>query len=492
MYVASVYTGHDASLAIVGEGKIVHLELERFTRKKHDSGNINWLYDLALKLIGISDDDVSCVVGISSLLGKGPNFWTELDTVFKFKEEKFSNHSLYQHPIYIISHYLAHAGYAFYTSPLEDARILTIDGQGDPFRIPFVDDDQKTDCAIGYARHLFGSIDFDWNLRWHPYQKIGWMWISASQKIFGGEYHEGKVMALIGIPSKIFQKKTKFSINTYHEVHRMQNMTTQVVNQLIEYREDDGVCLAGGVALNGIAVYDLLKSREDICHVHVPPSVHDGGLTVGAALYILHVVLKQPRAYYSPETISFCGYTNDELDRIPDMKKIAKFLKDGKIVALVHGKAESGPRALGHRSLLTNPMIYSLKGKLNRIKERAKWRPVAPVIMAEYAHQFFDLLNLSCYHYMTVIANGTTIGKMSLPSCFHYDGTARVQIVESGLLYELLKAFNELTSFPMLLNTSFNVNEPIVNTIDEAKRTFECCKEIDILVIGDKVIERHV
>lgn len=300
-------------------------------------------------------------------------------------------------------------------------------------------------------------------------------------------------MAAQGLPRDEVTARTGITLDQYDELRRLQQITNRTFDHLVPYQRTAGpVALAGGCALNGIAMYQLLQ-REDVSAVHVPPAVHDGGLTVGAAMLVLHKMLNVPRARYSKQDVAFCGYTESPLEGTPPIERIADALAAGKIVGVAYGAAESGPRALGHRSLLADARTLVSKDKLNRIKGRESWRPTAPVVLRELAGNFFDLINEDCYHYMTTIAQAHAGAEQLIPAALHVDGSARVQIVHRGdvPLGQIVCAFYERTQCPVVLNTSMNgPGEPICNTAEDALHFFHMSPEVDVMVIGEQWFER--
>lgn len=485
-YVVSTYIGHDASMAIVGEGRILHYEMERFSRAKHDGGSVDHYFDLMLADLGIDREEVVASVSLSGSMGSGPTSsgWTDHNEVYEGRTMAFKNGNI---PLLFVPHHTAHAAYAFYTSPYENARLVAMDGGGDCFRLPFLGK-WSTDATVGSASHAFGSDERQFDSWWHPCLNVGGMWIKASDDIFGVKYAEGKVMALEGIAVDQFQVRTGLDPATHAEVKAMQRFTNRVISEVVpRHPVNTPVCLAGGVALNGIGVYELLK-QSDVPAVWVPPAVHDGGLTIGGAMYALHRLMGEPRYHYSPSTVAFCGYMDRELVGELPAERIVHDLIGDKVVALAYGRAESGPRALGHRSLLANPTTPGIKDRINRMKGRDLWRPVAPVVLREDAERLFDLINPDCYHFMTTIAAATDECRAKYPAAIHDDGSARVQVVDRDhILGGILWRLKEATGCKLLLNTSFNSGgEAMVNTAVHARDTASRIRP-DTLVCGETV-----
>ena len=493
-YVAAFYQGHDSSLAIVGEGRIVHFEAERLSRTRHDSADMSrWLIDACAQL-GIQTSDIAAFAGISGAMGAAPSFYrTEV-------ELHRSDRSAcgVSRPTYCFPHHIAHVAYALYSSPYAAARIIAIDACGDGQVMPFRGA-HMPDCMYGWAVHPFGQCEpTEMRITRLTSQCVGACWIEACQALYGRPNCEGKIMALCGVPSSMWES-TGFTEEQRVEIRQLQEFTNQRFLELAAMTDaapfDHGrnrapLAFAGGCALNGIAVYNILKQRY-ATQIHVPPSVDDGGISVGAAMYVLHAILGEPRVEYSPDTIAFAGFTEPELEGAPPADRIAELLADGKVVALAHGRAESGPRALGHRSILADPRSLAMKDRINQIKGREAYRPVAPVVMKEYADDLFDLIDHDAYRYMTTIAQSKPRMQEIAPAGVHYDGSARVQVVEKGhTLYPILERFYALTGVPVLLNTSFNIGgEAMCNSAAHARDTF-ARSTIDVLCVGSELTIR--
>lgn len=510
-YVLAVYCGHDANIALVGEGKIWHFESERFSRKKHDgwppeADKRNAFIRQILDFAGVHEDELLALAGV----GCGDDWGTQSrisgrtrESVVNLAWENLEDHDeavllaggqgrfKKDHRLFFVPHHLAHAGYAFYTSPYEAAQVIGTDGGGDAYRWPF-GELVVVDTGVGCAKHRFGESEGFWNFEYDPGQHIGGEWGKFAAKYFNDDYGAGQVMALVGIPENMWSTVTALPPELRAQVIRLQWMTNISFHQMLVRGGPPNVAMAGGVSLNGIAAYTVLN-RADIDSIHIPPACHDGGLAIGAALYALHKIIGVPRVKYAPDDIAFAGWTEDALCDDPNPKlaeNIGSRIADGQVVAVARGRAESGPRALGHRSFLADPRNLSMKDRMNRLKGRHAYRPVAPVVLREYAEEYFDVVNPSCYHYMTTIAEGKDRAKAEAPAGLHYDGTARLQIVEKGsFLGQIVEAFRQRTGVPILLNTSFNLSgESMVNTAEHALSTFRR-SSADALLLGGEIVE---
>jgi carbamoyltransferase len=290
---------------------------------------------------------------------------------------------------------------------------------------------------------------------------------------------------------------------------RLEEVYLGMLRKLAERTPLKTVCLAGGVAFNCVAngkIFDATPFEQ----IYVQPAAGDAGLAVGAAFYVWHQVLGQPRSFvmdhaywgpgYSPEEIRQAieshgmaqkGYRIAELPEDELMKQTAGNIADGKIVGWFQGRAEWGPRALGNRSIVADPRRPEMKEILNRrIKHREIFRPFAPSILAEATSDYFEKSHPSPF--MTLAYAVQKDKRDKIPAPTHVDGTGRLQTVtrEANPRYHaLISAFRNLTGVPVVLNTSFNDNEPIVCRPEEALDCF-VRTQMDALVLGDFLINK--
>lgn len=284
----------------------------------------------------------------------------------------------------------------------------------------------------------------------------------------------------------------------------------RMLNSLQRETGQSAVCLAGGVAFNCVAngkIFDLTPFSD----VYVQPAAGDAGLAVGAAYYVYHQILGRPRcfvmdhAYWGPQFTSDAirqalkssaaaspGFSIKQLPSEELAGVTAKRIAAGKIVGWFQGRAEWGPRALGNRSIVVDPRRAEMKEVLNqRIKHRETFRPFAPSILEEATAAYFERSHPSPF--MNLAYSVRPEKRAAIPAPTHVDGTGRLQTVSRGtnpLYWALIKEFEKLTGVPVLLNTSFNDNEPIVLKPEEAIDCFLRTK-MDVLVIGDQVVEKQ-
>lgn len=255
------------------------------------------------------------------------------------------------------------------------------------------------------------------------------------------------------------------------------------------------ICLAGGVALNGL-MNEAIRRRTQCEGIFVFPAAGDDGCAVGAAQSLVFAKGKStPRAMSMPfygggsseaEIRALLKETGVVFDEPADIhRRIAEALAEGKIVARFTGRSEFGPRALGNRSILANAQTPEMKDTLNiRIKHREQFRPFAPACLLEHAPELFDIDVEAPF--MLLIAQAKDVARQKIPAAVHSDGTSRVQTVNEQTnpsFYRTIKSFHELTGIPAIINTSFNINgEAIVETAQDALESF-AQMDIDFLAL---------
>jgi carbamoyltransferase len=435
-----------------------------------------------------------------------------------------------------VPHHLAHAASAYYPSPFEEAAILVVDGIGESATTLF-------GYGIGAGIETAGILSFP--------NSLGFLWEKFSRLLGFSEYDACKVMGLAGYGGPLVYRSalariarcanggftiddqvTQFRCPSLQGLHShfnasssdsrfgedlaaaLQELTTAVIRGLAESlyakRPTEAICLAGGVALNCVANWDL-KESGPYREVFIPCAAHDGGTAVGAALYTDYQLMNDVACGEKPTTSHHSPYLGPSYEdqdiksvlarrRLPSRrvaapeKEAAHLLAEGKIVAWFQGRMELGPRALGNRSLLADPRDPHVRDKLNRkIKHREAFRPFAPSAAADRAAEWFDLGRQSqSYQYMLFACPVRDQAHSQLPAIVHVDGTSRLQLVSEALnplFHALLVAFGEIAGPPILLNTSFNDSEPIVCSPADAVNTFESTG-IDVLVLGNHLVER--
>ena len=558
---------HDSAAAILKDGHVVAaVEEERFSRKKFDDGFPRMAIDWCLKEAGITPEQINSVAfydkpvlkferlldnyiavaprGLYSFLNVIPKW---LHKRLWIKEEIKKHIRGYQGDIIFPEHHMSHAAHTFFTSPFDEAAILTVDGVG-----------EWSTSSFGSAENT--SIKLTNDIRW-PHS-IG-MFYSAFTYFLGFKVNEGeyKLMGLSAygkpkyydlILNEILDVKNDGSLHlnlkyfafTYDKVmtnqkfaelfgipRREENVKAEqihydiaasaqkvledimlkMVNHVHKKTGMKNLCLGGGVALNGVANYRILKEGP-FESVHIPPSPGDGGSAIGCAQYLYYIHKKQRRiivqdhakriqenVYVGPsfsndEIKSFLEENNidyEYLTREQLLQTTAKLISEQNVVGWYQGKIEWGPRALGNRSILADPRDSKMKDVLNeKIKHRELFRPFAPSILEEYASEYFDLTIPSPY--MLFVAKVKKPDK--IPAVTHVDGTGRLQTVSreaNPLYYDLINDFYKITGVPVVVNTSMNVRgEPIVNTPEQAYAMI-IKTEMDYIMMGNYMIQRR-
>jgi carbamoyltransferase len=272
---------------------------------------------------------------------------------------------------------------------------------------------------------------------------------------------------------------------------------------------EKSLCLAGGVAFNCVANGKIFDNSP-FERVYVQPAAGDAGLSVGAAFAVNHQILGRPREFvmdhagWGPQSSAqdirravekFQGASDEiqieQFDEDALVQATARHISEGKVLGWFQGRAEWGPRALGQRSILADPRRPEMKEILNRrIKHREIFRPFAPSILEEVTGEFFEKTQPSPF--MTFAYNVRPEKRGVIPAPTHVDGTARLQTVSrtaNPLYWKLIRAFGDLTGVPVVLNTSFNDNEPIVCRPEEALDCFRRT-QMDVLVMGNFILEK--
>jgi carbamoyltransferase len=290
---------------------------------------------------------------------------------------------------------------------------------------------------------------------------------------------------------------------------RLEEVLLAHIAALAKSTGQKNLCLAGGVAFNCVAngkIFDASSFER----VYVQPAAGDAGLSVGAAYAVYHEILGNPRSFtmehagwgpgFAPQDVGRLIATRNisngdlKVDELPEelmLQETAKHIAAGKVIGWFQGRAEWGPRALGNRSILADPRRADMKDILNqRIKHRETFRPFAPSVIEEATGEFFERTDPSPF--MT-FAYPVRLEKRSvIPAPTHVDGTARLQTVSRQhhpLYWRLIREFGNQTGVPVLLNTSFNENEPIVCRLEEALDCFLRTK-MDVLVLGNHILEK--
>jgi carbamoyltransferase len=404
------------------------------------------------------------------------------DDILNFEPKKLWDYYLKDN-IYYIDHHQSHATYAFINSDFRESDILAIDGIGSKYRCLFFDKDHNI-------------IDLSDKL------PIGWLWNHMSNLTGFGTLGASKLMGKVGYGKhsdyyyNLFQiifdgpitekKQEKFKLIDLNNINdlafTLQEFTIDKIKEVVyPLKSCDNLCIAGGVAYNGYMNEEFIKHYKN---VFIPPAVGDEGQAIGV---YQHADYTQNWNEHKSET--FAGREYDfEGDEKVNYTEIAQAIADGAIVGWFQGKSESGNRALGNRSILADPRNPNIKDIINStIKMREDFRPFAPAVLEEHYKEYFDTRLPSPY-----MSRICAVKTDKVPGITHVDNTARIQTVNKQFnekFYNIINEFYKITGVPMLLNTSFNCQEPIVETPEQAIRTFNRTK-LSLLVINDWVLRK--
>ena len=404
------------------------------------------------------------------------------DDILNFEPKKLWDYYLKDN-IYYIDHHQSHATYAFINSDFRESDILAIDGIGSKYRCLFFDKDHNI-------------IDLSDKL------PIGWLWNHMSNLTGFGTLGASKLMGKVGYGKhsdyyyNLFQiifdgpitekKQEKFKLIDLNNINdlafTLQEFTIDKIKEVVyPLKSCDNLCIAGGVAYNGYMNEEFIKHYKN---VFIPPAVGDEGQAIGV---YQHADYTQNWNEHKSET--FAGREYDfEGDEKVNYTEIAQAIADGAIVGWFQGKSESGNRALGNRSILADPRNPNIKDIINStIKMREDFRPFAPAVLEEHYKEYFDTWLPSPY-----MSRICAVKTDKVPGITHVDNTARIQTVNKQFnekFYNIINEFYKITGVPMLLNTSFNCQEPIVETPEQAIRTFNRTK-LSLLVINDWVLRK--
>ena len=585
---------HDSAAALVRDGQIVAAaQEERFSRKKHDANFPQHAIAYCLTAAGIQPEQLDYVAFYDKPLTK---FERLLETFLDYAPQGFGSfreaipawlrEKLHlrrtincglrrprRQSIVFLDHHESHAASAFLPSPFNESAILTLDGVGewsttamgigrgnrieltDHITFPHslgllysaftaycgfeVNDGEyklmglapygKPTYAAAIRQHLIDlkpDGSFRLNMDYFAFGYRQAMTNRRFHRLFGGPPRKPE--------SQLDQRHADLAASIQAVV---EESILRIATELHHRTGQENLVLAGGVALNCVANGRLLREGP-FSNIWIQPAAGDAGGALGAALFVWHQLLGQPRAanpddsqqgsrlgpqWSGAEVVEYLDQQRASYRRVADefelLAQTARALADGKIVGWFRGRMEFGPRALGARSILADPRRLEMQSVLNqKIKFREGFRPFAPAVLAEHAHEWFDLPREHDSPYMLVTAPvrephravlspevqrtmlshpdfccRAAVARSTIPAVTHVDYSARVQTVDAQRTPEfhaLLSAFHDLTGCPVLANTSFNVRgEPIVCAPADAYRCF-LATGMDVLVLEDCILEK--
>lgn len=560
---------HDSAAALIRDGVLVAAaEEERFSRRKHDSGFPELAIDFVLKTGGITLDDVDYIVfyekpfvKFERMLLSAMATFPKSVAVFRESMQRWVTDKLWiksmmskrmkvpSSKLLFCDHHMSHAACSFYTSPFEDAAILTVDGAGEWSTATYgVGRGNKVEIikelrfphSLGLLYSAFTAYcGFEINegeyklMGMHPYGKPnhvdkiyelievgedGSLW--HDMKYF--QYHFSRDSTLAEAFGEHFgrpprdPKQSDQSLDPFYcdMAASIQKVTEEILLKMVHWLHKEtgckNLCMAGGVALNSVANYKVLR-QGPFENLYIHPAPGDDGGSVGAAYWAYNHLLEQPRGPALEHAYLGSGYTDDEIRAFLEKYDIpytyyeddeqfydfaAKALADGKVCGWFRGRFEWGPRALGSRSIIADPRKPEMKEKLNAtIKFREAFRPFAPSVLEERANEFFDFPKADQWwpgRFMLYVAPVREEKRAVLPAITHEDGSGRLQTVYKATnpaYHRLIERFGELTDVPVIMNTSFNLKgEPIVEHPSHAFNTFSL-SGMDLLLLENFVID---
>lgn len=472
----------------------------------------------------------------------------------------------YQGQFVFTDHHESHAASAFFPSPFDEAAILTLDGVGEwssacfgvgqgnriqlhqELRFPHSlgllysaftyycgfrvnSGEYKLMGLAPYGQPIYKDLILDHVI---DVKDDGSFRMDMSYFNFcqGLTMTSNKMHKLFGGPAK--SPGSRLTQREMDLAASVQVVTEEIILRMGRYVHQqtgmDNLVMAGGVALNCVANGRLLREGP-FDKIWIQPAAGDAGGALGVAQFIWHQLLEKPRStgsvdsqkgsllgptftdseiidFLKGEEVAFDCYDSDE----EICQVVADLIASGAVVGWFQGRMEFGPRALGGRSILGDPRSEKMQSVMNlKIKYRESFRPFAPIVLREHAHEYFKIRADQESPYMLLVAPvqdhiRTTLGedydaafgieklsyaRSSLPAITHVDYSARIQTVDNvrnPMLHKLLESFYEKSGFPVLINTSFNVRgEPIVCTPDDAYRCF-LATEMDVLVMGRQIV----
>ena len=444
--------------------------------------------------------------------------------------------------IHYCQHHLAHAASAFLVSGFDEAAIITADGVGEWTTTAWgvgrgcdihLEKEIRFPHSVGL---LFSAItsylgfrvnDAEWKVMGlAPYGKPTYVdkfreivdirddgSFRLNMKYFVHDYSTRRIFSnrwanLFGRP----QRPAETELDDFHRdiAHSGQKIVEEIMVKMATHvhRETgmDKLCVGGGVGLNCVANWRMLR-ESGFKRIFIQPAAGDSGGALGTAFYLSNSVLKHPRTFVMDHALWGPSFTDEQVKAALDrngiastyhareedlLNETARMLDDGKVVGWFQGRLEFGPRALGSRSLLADARDPKMKDTINaKVKFREPFRPFAPAVLLEHAHEYFDMPEGMDAPFMLLVPKVREEMRDLLPTITHQDGTGRVQTVTeaaNGRYYRLIKTFGERTGVPVVVNTSFNVRgEPIVCTPQDAIDTF-VRTGIDAVVMGNYLV----
>lgn len=435
-----------------------------------------------------------------------------------YLQDRFLGSKIHDWDWHFVEHHLAHAASAFYPSPFTKAAVITLDGRGEKCTATY---------NVGNEHQIirFHEVHFP--------DSLGLLYERVTTHLgFLHSSDEYKVMALASYGEPVYEdifkdmlyitnpgsfktswndleglfgparlKDEPLTLFHFNIARSLQKVLEDTVVALCRWAKKEtgekNLCLAGGIALNCV-LNGKIQALAGFDNVWIQPAAGDAGTSLGAALAIQAAYqpensrsFQMSHAFWGPEyseqqieaVLKDAKVAYKKLDNVAE--QVADLLVEDKMIGWFQGAMEFGPRALGHRSILASPLHERMQARLNLLKDREDFRPVAPVVLEEDAKDWFEQVHPSPF--MLFVYKVKKADKNRIPAVTHVDGTARIQTInkeQDGAYYDLLTAFKKKTGVPILINTSFNtLGQPIVCSPTDALRCF-FSSPLDALVMG--------
>lgn len=475
---------HDvATTLIAGCKPISIIEEERITRRKHHDGFVFGGYPPYACVEKTLNYSQEVRIGHSKEIDHSARTANIHQTMFleyaRSLDAKLEN-------TFFFNHHLCHAASAIYCSPFESAYICTLDSRGDGL---------SSTISLANKTGIKKILEIPANT------SICAVYTYAAELLGLGRRSEGSLMAMAGYGSNNASVHTLFewtghsilikgiddlekmcskagSFNEKADIANLiqinfVNAVLKMIDDVCDDKTIRNIALSGGGFLN-CALNKAILSCDRWNSGYISPLAGDSGTSLGAAI----LCMDNPRDFRLDNIYLGDNWCNNQVEDIlincgitykaVSDEYVAELLIDGKIGAIFDGAMEAGPRALGHRSIVASPMEVSAKDRINKIKKRQPWRPVAPSILDSYGDQWF--VDYETTPFMTRAFDIQPDKIQYIPAVSHIDGTSRIHSVrpKDGFIYDLLNCFYKKTGIPILCNTSLNVQSPIVRIPEEA------------------------
>ncbi len=546
--ILSIHDGHNASVAVIYDGRVLFcVSEERLNREKFFWGFPKKSIELALKECNLSLNDID-VVTVSHLNTLGyikrkfelqfykdtKNLLGHIYNIFQVFDREQNVKRLFKSikhkpKFYFCDHHIAHAASAYYFSGFDESLVVAIDALGD---------------SLSHTAYHVKNNKWKKITSGNSGESLGEFYLSATKALgFIPNRHEGKVVGLAAYGN--YQNLTKengleeyFISITKDKLHFKRNKKDKIISKIKElldkgYKKEDiasyvqylleevvvshiqylcditkskNLALAGGVFAN-VKLNQRIAERCSVKNIFIQPAMGDEGLVLGSSFYFLNQYSKEKKSCKLEDVYTGPSYDDEYIKNVlikgkyefqeekkdVILREVVKNIKEDKIIGWFNGKMEFGPRALGNRSVLANPMNKDINNILNKRLNRSEFMPFAPSVLYEFADDIFENVSSSIHsgEFMTITYYVKDKWRNKVPAIVHVDNTARPQFVRRNVnkdYYDLIKSFYKITGIPLVINTSFNLHEePIVCSPEDALRSFNE-GAVDYLVFNSKFI----